>query len=137
MKNFSIHAAAFTFLLFSAPAGFSAQEPVGKPPATSEKMPAKVKGRTDPIIIVDVTGLGRMQAKKFKGEVIFFNAQAISLRSTQDGRTIQTFSYTPVLREAVFKLLETGGFQPGDIVTVDYIPNKTVAVRLKGKPSRL
>lgn len=151
MKKFSLLAILLAVALLATPAVLSALPqnppvegpPPPPPPPADEKIPEPVKepppkpvATVAPNVYVDITGIGRVKAKKFKGEVLFFNSQAIALRSSADGRTIQTFTYTMALREAAIKLLEFSGYQPGDVVTVYYIPGKTVAVRIAGKPSR-
>ena len=73
---------------------------------------------------------------KFKGEVISANSASISLRQQDNPGQIQTFTYSPQVRDKMIALLQKGGYQPGDKVTISYEAGTTVARSISGKPSR-
>ncbi len=73
---------------------------------------------------------------KFKGLVISANIASISLRSQEHPNMVQSFSYTAGVRDQMVKILNAGGYQVGDKVTVEYAPGTTVALKLHGKPSK-
>jgi hypothetical protein len=73
---------------------------------------------------------------KFKGEVVAANAQQIVVRSSENDRMIRTFSFTDDVRKQMEKIVEKGGYQPGDKVEIQHEPGADVAVKIKGKPSK-
>lgn len=73
----------------------------------------------------------------FRGEVVRFDAAAITLRSTRDPRIIRTFTYSPAEHAKVEKLLETSSYPYGDRVKVRYRPGTSVALAIIGKPVKL
>ena len=85
---------------------------------------------------VAVKGLKTPKPVKFLGEVLFSNAQSITVRSRQDLRIIRTFTYASGIRDKMLQILEQGGYQYGDKVEITSEPGRDVALRIKGKPSK-
>lgn len=75
----------------------------------------------------------RMQ---FKGEVLSCNNHQMMVRSQENERIVRTFSYTPEVREKIQKIIDAGGYQYGDRVTIEHDAQSDVAVKIKGKPSK-
>jgi hypothetical protein len=73
---------------------------------------------------------------EFKGVVMTFSTASITLRSQSNERIIQSFSYTPQLHDKVVALMQKGGYQNGDKVTIKYAADTTVAQSISGKPSK-
>ena len=73
---------------------------------------------------------------KFKGEVLSMTNVQIIVRSQGNERVIRTFTYTPVVREKMQQIIDRGGYQHGDRVEIHHEPGSTVAVKIKGKPSK-
>ena len=62
--------------------------------------------------------------------------QSLQVHSLTDMRALLTFSYSPGLQEKMQKILNAGGYQYGDKVVVWYRQGTTVALNIKGKPSK-
>jgi len=75
---------------------------------------------------------------KFTGYVQHMNNAQITVRSKDNELAIRTFTYSPEVRERIQEVLDLGGFQYGDKVTIEYEAGKDVALKIKGKmsPSR-
>ena len=112
---------------FSAPAG-------AQGPAT---VPIIVADTAAPIIIAAVkpkpkqTGLD-----KFEGFVLNANNAQITLRAKGNDMAIRTFPLSQAESEKMQKIVDKGGYQYGDKVTVYYVPATTQAIKFKGKPSK-
>ena len=57
-------------------------------------------------------------------------------RDKNDERSIQTFSLSPEAATKMQQVVDKGGFQYGDKVTVYYDPTTRKALKFKGKPSK-
>jgi hypothetical protein len=73
---------------------------------------------------------------KYKGTVISANSASITLRNPENPRLIQSFSFSPQVRDQMVKILTRGGYQYGDAVTVQHAAGSDVAQRMHGKPSK-
>ena len=71
-----------------------------------------------------------------KGEVIRADANSIIVREQDNGNMIHTFTYTPAVQASMQKLIDQGGYQYGDKVQILYQQGQTVALRVRGKPSK-
>ena len=78
----------------------------------------------------------RPKLDRYKGRILAFNIATIIVQSTENQRMVWSFQYSTELRSKVADMLSAGGYQPGDKVEVYCNPGTTVAVRLKGKPSK-
>ena len=73
---------------------------------------------------------------KFEGLVMNANIAQITARAKNSELTIQTF---PLSQEASVKMqqiVDKGGYQYGDKVTIYYNPTTMQAMKVKGKPSK-
>jgi hypothetical protein len=77
------------------------------------------------------TGLG-----KFEGYVVNSSIAQITVRAKDNERALQTFSLSQQMSEKMVAVLEKGGYQFGDKVTVYYDQTNLKALKVKGKPSR-
>ena len=113
--------------VFSAPA--FAQDPVSVPIIVAET--------AAPIIINAVkpkpknTGLD-----KFEGFVMNANNAQITVRAKGNDLTIRTFPLSEAASAMMQKVIDKGGYQYGDKVTVYYEPATSKAMKFKGKPSK-
>jgi hypothetical protein len=73
---------------------------------------------------------------KFVGFVQTANIAQITLRQRNNETSIQTFSLTKAASEKMQRIVDAGGFQYGDKVTVYYDPATHQAANFKGKPSK-
>jgi hypothetical protein len=88
-----------------------------------------------PIIIQAVkpkpTGLA-----KFEGFVMHANVGQITVRAKGNDLSIQSFALSAAASSKMQQIIDKGGYQYGDKVTVMYDPASLQAIKIKGKPSR-
>lgn len=73
---------------------------------------------------------------KFEGFVMHANIAQITVRAKESDLTIQTFPLSQEASAKMQKIVDKGGFQYGDKVTIYYNPATVQAVKFKGKPSK-
>jgi hypothetical protein len=73
---------------------------------------------------------------KFQGFVMTSNNAQITLRAKGSDLTIRTFPLSEAASAKMQKIVENGGYQYGDKVTVYYDPATSKAMKFKGKPSK-
>jgi hypothetical protein len=78
----------------------------------------------------------KIKKMKYKGTVVSATMIAITVRQEKDMRMIQTFRLAPEASEKMVKILERGGYQVGDKVTIIHQQGSEIALEVKGKPSR-
>jgi hypothetical protein len=112
--------------IFSSPA--PAQVPVYVPIIVDTAVPiiiGAVKPKPKP------TGLD-----KFEGFVMHANSAQITVRAKGNDLAIRTFPLSEEASAKMQKIVESGGYQYGDKVTVLYEPATSKAIKVKGKPSK-
>ena len=113
--------------VFSAPAA-------AQGPAT---VPIIIADTAAPIVIAAVkpkpkpTGLG-----KFEGFVMHANNAQITVRAKGNDLAIRTFPLSQTASTKMQQIIDKGGYQYGDKVTVYYDPATEQAIKFKGKPSK-
>jgi hypothetical protein len=73
---------------------------------------------------------------KFQGFVMNANIAQITARAKDSETTIQTFSLSQEASDKMQQIVDKGGYQYGDKVTVYYDPTTMKAFKFKGKPSK-
>jgi hypothetical protein len=73
---------------------------------------------------------------KFEGTVMNANTTQITVRSKANELALQTFALSEPASAKMQQVIDKGGYQYGDKVTVLYNTANLVAVKVKGKPSR-
>jgi hypothetical protein len=73
---------------------------------------------------------------KFEGFVMNANAAQITVRAKGNDLGVQTFTLSQPAAEKMQQVIDKGGFQYGDKVTVMYDPSSQTAMKVKGRPSR-
>jgi len=73
---------------------------------------------------------------KFEGFILHANIAQITMRAKNDERSIQTFSLSQEASAKMQQIVDKGGYQWGDKVTVYYDPATMKALKFKGKPSK-
>ncbi|HET8921488.1 MAG TPA: hypothetical protein VFN26_00680 [Candidatus Acidoferrum sp.] len=73
---------------------------------------------------------------KFQGYVQNANIAQITARSKENEMSIQTFSLSPQASAKMQKIVDKGGYQYGDKVTIFYDATTMKAATFKGKPSK-
>jgi len=89
-----------------------------------------------PIIIETVKPHKGPQPPKFEGTVINATVVQITVRAKGNDMAIQTFSLAPEASAKMLQVIDKGGFQYGDKVTVFFDPDSKKALKVKGKPSK-
>jgi hypothetical protein len=112
--------------IFPSPA--AAQDPITTPIIVDTAVPIIV-GAIKPK--PKQTGLD-----KFEGFVMNANNAQITLRAKGNDLTIRTFPLSEAASAKMQKIVEKGGYQYGDKVTVYYEPASSKAIKFKGKPSK-
>ncbi|HEY4681701.1 MAG TPA: hypothetical protein VIH17_00450 [Candidatus Acidoferrales bacterium] len=72
----------------------------------------------------------------FRGTVLSMTRAAIMVQGKDNPYAVRTFTYDPRLLPKVEKILDRGGYQHGDRVSVEFLPGTDTAVKIRGKPSR-
>jgi len=106
----------------------AAQDPILTPIIVSEVAPIIVEKLTPK---PKPTGL-----QKFEGTIVHANIAQVTVRARGNDLTIQTFPLDQTVSAKMQKIVDNGGYQFGDKVTVYYDPTSRTAVKIKGKPSR-
>jgi len=111
---------------FSAPA--AAQDPVVIPIIVDTAVPIVVNAiKPKP----KATGLS-----KFEGFVMHANIAQITVRAKGNDLAIQTFPLSREVSAKMQQIIDKGGYQYGDKVTILYEPATLRAMKIKGKPSK-
>jgi hypothetical protein len=74
--------------------------------------------------------------EKFEGFVMHANVAQITLRAKGNDLAIRTFALSPDATIKMQQIVDKGGYQYGDKVTVLYDPASQTAMKIKGKPSK-
>jgi len=73
---------------------------------------------------------------KFEGYVMNANIAQITVRAKGDDLAIRTFPLSQTLAAKMQQIVDKGGYQYGDKVTVLYDAASQKAIKIKGKPSK-
>ena len=73
---------------------------------------------------------------KFEGFVMHANVAEVTVRAKGDDLAIQTFALSQPVAAKMQQIIDKGGYQYGDKVTVYYDSQTRQALKIKGKPSR-
>jgi len=68
--------------------------------------------------------------------VIAASNSSMIVRDPQSERTVVTFTYSDKVRDKMQKIIDNGGYQYGDKVRIHHVEGQTLALDLKGRPSR-
>jgi len=78
----------------------------------------------------------KVKLDTFKGEVVRMDTVSIIVRDPKNSYIVRTFTFSPDLTKKLQPLIDRGGYQPGDKITVSFAEGSTVAQSIKGKPSK-
>ena len=105
-----------------------AQDPILTPIIVSEAAPIVVNAiKPKPKLTGTV---------KFEGTVMHANVAQLTVRAKGNDMTIETFALSQPVAAKMQQIIDKGGYQYGDKVTVYYDAESHQAVKIKGKPSR-
>ncbi|MGC0774610.1 MAG: hypothetical protein WB543_16870 [Candidatus Acidiferrum sp.] len=76
-------------------------------------------------------GLGR-----FEGYVVNANLAQITVRAKGNDMSLESFALSQQVAAKMQTIIDKGGYQYGDKVTVYYDPTTKKALKIKGKPSK-
>jgi hypothetical protein len=89
-----------------------------------------------PIVVATLKPNKGPQAPKFEGTVINATVAQITVRAKGNDMAIQTFPLAPDASAKMLQIIDKGGYQYGDKVTVFFDPETKKALKVKGKPSK-
>jgi hypothetical protein len=98
--------------------------------------PAAAQVETAPAIKLKAPKQPKVKSEKFKGTIVHASRVQITVQSEENPRVVRTFTLSPEMQERMMKIIERGGYQHGDRVTVYYQATGEVATRVRGKPSK-
>lgn len=124
------------FLRFALAAGFVAFAAAAANAQGPVPVAVPIAEEAIPIIINTIKPNKGPQPPKFEGTVVNATAAQITVRAKGNDMSIQTFPLNPTLSAKMIQIIEKGGYQYGDKVTVIFDPNSKQAVKIKGKPSK-
>jgi len=73
---------------------------------------------------------------KFEGFVLHANIAQITARAKGNDMSIQTFPLSEAMSARMQQIVDKGGYQYGDKVTIYYDPATMKAIKIRGKPSK-
>jgi hypothetical protein len=73
---------------------------------------------------------------KFEGYVQHANIAQITVRARGNDMALQTFSLSEAASAKMQQIIDKGGYQYGDKVTISYDPATLKAIKITGKPSK-
>lgn len=73
---------------------------------------------------------------RFEGYVQNANIAQITVRAKNNETSLQTFTLSQAMSQRMQAIVDRGGYQYGDKVTVYYDPQTRQAMNFKGKPSK-
>jgi len=104
--------------------------------ALNAQVPAPVVEAAVPIIVETIKPHKGPQPPKFEGTVINATVAQITVRAKGNDMAIQTFPLAPEASAKMLQIIDKGGYQYGDKVTVFFDPDSKKALKVKGTPSK-
>jgi hypothetical protein len=89
-----------------------------------------------PIVVATLKPNKGPQPPKFEGTVVNATVAQITVRAKGNDMAIQTFPLAPDASAKMLQIIDKGGYQYGDKVTVFFDPETKKAFKVKGKPSK-
>ena len=71
-----------------------------------------------------------------KAEVVHADKHSIIVRERDNAMMIHTFTYSEKAQGKMDQILENGGYQSGDNVSIRWMPGSSEAMDIKGRPSK-
>ncbi len=105
-------------------------------PAAAQNPVAPIVVDTAVPIVVKAVKPKPSGLSKFEGYVQHANIAQITVRGKGNEMAIQTFSLSEAASAKMQQIIDKGGYQYGDKVTILYDPTTLKAIKVKGKPSK-
>ena len=77
-----------------------------------------------------------VRAVWMKAEVVHADLHTIIVRERDNSLMIHTFTYSEKAQDKMNFIVENGGYQVGDQVSIRWIPGGSEALDIKGRPSK-
>ena len=71
-----------------------------------------------------------------KAEVVHADLHSIIVRERDNALLIHTFTYSQKAQDKMNMIVDNGGYQVGDPVSIRWIPGGSEALDIKGRPSK-
>jgi hypothetical protein len=126
-KPIAAFGTAFIVLGFSSPTHAQGPIPVVAP---------IVVDTAAPIIVSAVKPKPKAGVAKFEGFVMHANIAQITVRAKGNEMAVRTFPLSEAATAKMQQIVDKGGYQYGDKVTVLYDSTSLKALKVKGKPSK-
>jgi len=78
----------------------------------------------------------KVKALWMNAEVVRADHNTLTVREAGNEMALHTFTYGPKAAQQMQKVLNAGGYQRGDAIKIRFQSGHTVALAIKGKPSR-
>lgn len=117
---------AMALLAGAVPSPVRAQVPVVAPIVADTAVP----------IIVNAVKPKPSGLAKFEGTILHANIAQITVRAKGNDLGVRTFTLSQTAAAKMQQIVDKGGYQYGDKVTVLYNPTSLQAIKIKGKPSK-
>lgn len=88
-----------------------------------------------PIVVATIKP-HKVAQPKFEGTVVNATIAQITVRARDNEMAIQTFPLSDAASAKMLAIIDKGGYQYGDKVTVFFDPDSKKALKIKGKPSK-
>jgi hypothetical protein len=119
-------------LAFFLPVRAAAQDPILTPVVIGEAVSTAA-----PIVVKAISPKPLPPGtQKFQGYFMNGNVAQVTLKAKGNDMALQTFPLTPEAAATMQRIIDKGGYQYGDKVTVIYDTATLKALKVKGKPSR-
>ncbi|MGH9691169.1 MAG: hypothetical protein ACRD4C_08865 [Candidatus Acidiferrales bacterium] len=89
-----------------------------------------------PVVVRNASGAASAQAAWLHAKVIRADRHSIMVQEQGNGRMVHTFTYSQRLQPQMQKIMDAGGYQYGDKVRILCVHGQTVALKIRGKPSK-
>ena len=126
---------ALAIVALTAPRA-AAQDPVITPIIINEVAPVVVNEAAPIIASVIKPKPKPTGTVKFEGYVMHANLAQVTVRAKGNDLAVQTFALSQPVAAKMQQIIDKGGYQYGDKVTVYFDAETHQAVKIKGKPSR-
>jgi len=85
---------------------------------------------------ITVETLHKAKTVWLKAEIIHADARSMMVREHDNPLFIHTFTYAEGIQGLMEHISNTGGYQYGDRVKIQYMPGQLIALKVRGKPSK-
>jgi|SRR5215469_549851 len=87
-------------------------------------------------IVVKTIKPKKVSQPKFEGTVVNATITQITVRAKDNELALETFPLSEAASAKMLEIIDKGGYQYGDKVTVFFDPDTKKALKVKGKPSK-